>query len=76
MIHQRIKYKFHQQEISFILDLSSKGTKNLDDAQESNQDQQSVDAVSKLVSACTFDKSDVINAPTFDVGISFFTNKK
>ena len=36
-------------------------------AQESNQDQQSVDAVSKLVSACTFDKFDVINAPTFDV---------
>ena len=40
-------------------------------AQESNQDQQSVDAVSKLVSACTFDKFDVINAPTFDVEYLF-----
>jgi len=36
-------------------------------AQESEDEKQQVEALSKLVAICTFNKVDVIHAPTFDV---------
>tara|TARA_Y100000361_G_C11014202_1_gene265998 strand:+ start:13 stop:633 length:621 start_codon:yes stop_codon:yes gene_type:complete len=36
-------------------------------AQESGDEKQTVDALSRLVTICTFNKVDVTNAPTFDI---------